>query len=155
MSKNTVTIEQIKIACRQVDELIAAGMTENLAIRNLELFANCYAKLRLVGNVSPDRPEQFRLWSKAALELRENSTQPLTGRELRCEHGTPRRQFARLVLQRSKVDALNEQWLNELCDQRWKVAVITCEEDQRLNKSARSTLSDRPEDRWASVGIEF
>jgi len=44
MSKNAITIEQLNTACRHVIELMDAGMTENLAIRNLELFANVYAK---------------------------------------------------------------------------------------------------------------
>lgn len=155
MSKNTVTVEQIEIACKHVDELLAAGMTENLSIRNLELFANCYAKLRLIGNASPDRPEHFTLWSRAAQELKSGSISRLTGRDLRCEHGTPRRQFARIILDQYRASGFNRQWLDNLCDERWKVAVITCEEDKRLNKIARSTLFERSEDRWAIAGIVF
>lgn len=155
MSKNAFTIEQIQIACRHVDELLGAGVTENLAIRNLEQFANCYAKFRLIGNVSPDKPEHFPLWSKAARRLNEGSATRLTGTQLRCEHGTPRRQFARMILEQYRRGSLSETWLNDLCETRWKVAVITVEEDRRLNKVARSTLFEKPEDRWASVGIEF
>ena len=53
MSKNRPTIEQVKIACRHVDELMAAGVTENLAIRTLELFSDVYAKCHNGGNATP------------------------------------------------------------------------------------------------------
>ncbi len=66
MSKNAITIEQLNIACRHVVELMEAGMTENLAIRSLELFANAYAKYRVLRHVNPDHADQYALWSKAA-----------------------------------------------------------------------------------------
>ncbi|MBX2897939.1 MAG: hypothetical protein KF763_21025 [Cyclobacteriaceae bacterium] len=37
MSRNALSIEQIKLACRHVDELIEAGFSENFAIRSLEI----------------------------------------------------------------------------------------------------------------------
>ena len=43
MIKNRISIEHLKLACRHVQELIAAGVSENLAIRTLELFADVYA----------------------------------------------------------------------------------------------------------------
>jgi hypothetical protein len=53
MSKNAVIVNQLKLACRHVEEMIAAGVTENLAIRTLELFADMYAKFKVIGNTSP------------------------------------------------------------------------------------------------------
>jgi hypothetical protein len=49
-SKNKLTIDQLKIACRHVRELIEAGVTENLAIRSLEEFTDFTPKC-----TSPDR----------------------------------------------------------------------------------------------------
>ena len=155
MSKNAVTLEQLSIACRHVRELIATGMTENMAIRNLELFANVYAKFRIVGTTSPDRADQFDLWSRAAIEARRSNPDLAFGRYLRVEHGTPRRQFARLILKAWEAGALDQRWLDSLCDTRWKVAVITLEEDRRLGKVARSRLFDSPEERWAAAEIKF
>jgi hypothetical protein len=48
VSKNRSTIEHLRIACRHVDELVAAKVSENLAISTLELFADVYAKLLTV-----------------------------------------------------------------------------------------------------------
>ena len=154
MSKNTITLPQIEAACRHVAELLSLGMTENLAIRNLELFANVYAKHRIIGSTSPDHVTQFSLWSQAALAHRANEGE-LGGRFLRVEHGTPRRQFARLILKAFHEGALTQDWLNILCDQRWKVAVITLDEDRLLNSMARSKLYDSPEERWQDAGIIF
>lgn len=155
MSKNQITLEQLNLACKHVLELRAAGMTENLAIRNLELFANVYAKLKIVGTASPDRADQFILWSKAAREARRERPDEKFGRYLRVEHGTPRRQFARLILEAYGKGELEREWLDALCDAKWKVAVITHEEDRRLNRTARSKLFASPEERWASAEIDF
>lgn len=61
MGKNTISIEQLKILCRHVKELRAAGFSENIAIRPLELCANIYAKGRNMGTTNPDRADQFEL----------------------------------------------------------------------------------------------
>lgn len=53
MSINAVTIDQLNLACCHTKEMMAAGVTENLAIRTLELFADVYAKLLMGGNASP------------------------------------------------------------------------------------------------------
>ncbi len=37
----------------------------------------------------------------------------------------------------------------------WKLAVITLEEDERLNKVARSKTFKTPEERWAAAGIKL
>ncbi|MBX7133440.1 MAG: hypothetical protein K1X67_12270 [Fimbriimonadaceae bacterium] len=155
ISRNAITLDQIEAACRHVVELMSLGMTENLAIRNLEKFADTYAKVRIVGSASPDHVRQFELWSLAALRWQAEENGDAVGRCLRCEHGTPRRQFARLILQARERGELTQEWLDALCDSRWKVAVITVEEDARLTKLARSTLFDTPEDRWRAAAIEF
>jgi hypothetical protein len=53
VSKNIPTIEHLSIACRHVQELMAAGVTENFAIRTLELFTDVYAKLVKGGSATP------------------------------------------------------------------------------------------------------
>jgi hypothetical protein len=154
-SKNAVTIEQLNITCRQVEELIDAGMTLNLAIRNLELFANVYAKMRVVGNSSPDHADQYETWSKAARKAKKDNPTLPYGQYLRVEHGTPRRQFARYVLEAFKKQRLTQEWMNKLCNKQWKVAVITHEEDKRLTKLGRTKMFQNPELRWAAAKIEF
>jgi len=152
MSKNAITLEQLRIACRNVSELRAAGMTENLAIRNLEQFANIYAKIRHVGHASPDHARQYDRWSVKALEAEAANPGRRHGEYLRVEHGTPRRQFARMVLAGYENGLLTDEWLNDLCDGRWRVAVITHEEDKMLSRSA---AMDDPEARWKAAGILF
>lgn len=152
MSKNAVTIDQLGIACQNVLDLIAAGMSENLAIRNLEQFANIYAKLRQYGHVNPDHASQFERWSVAAIEAELANPGRPYGEYLRVEHGTPRRQFARMVLGGFEAGQLTPEWLDDLCDRKWRVAVITHEEDRRLN---RSKACDDPEERWKQAGIDL
>lgn len=155
MSKNAITIDQLKIACRHVEELMSAGVTENLAIRTLELFTNNYAKMRVVGKANVDHASQYDLWSKAALRAKVANPGKAYGLYLRVEHGTPRRQFARLVLDGYKRGNLTAKWMNALCKSRWEVAVITIEEDKRLNKGSRSSLFSTPRERWAAAKIKF
>ncbi len=152
MSKNTITIKQLKILCRHVRELMDAGFTENHAIRPLELGANVYAKDRSMGTINPDHADQFKLWSKAARKAKTLHPKWKYGRYLRVEHGTPKRGFARLVLKAFQQRKLTKPWMDKLCDTRWRVAVITHEEDKRLN---RSKLYKSPEARWKAAKIKF
>jgi hypothetical protein len=71
------------------------------------------------------------------------------------EHGTPRRSFARKVLKLYQRDNLNAKTMAKLIKRYWKLAVITLEEDERLNKVARSKIFKTPEERWAAAGIAF
>jgi hypothetical protein len=155
MSKNAPTVEQLNIACRHVDELIDAGMSENLAIRSLEIYANIYAKFRALGESNPDYADQYDHWSKAARKAKASNPDRPYGQYLRVEHGTPRRHFARLVLDAFKKGKLTKTWMNRHCDKRWKVAVITHAEDKRLSESGRLTLFKTPEERWAAANIKF
>ncbi|OGI59543.1 hypothetical protein A2814_03370 [Candidatus Nomurabacteria bacterium RIFCSPHIGHO2_01_FULL_38_19] len=152
MSKNTITINQLKILCRHVNELSDAGFTENVAVRLLELGANIYAKDLIMGTTTPDYADQFPLWSKAALKAKNAHLKWKYGRYLRVEHGTPRRQFARLVLKAFQRRKLTKPWMDKLCHTKWKVAIITHEEDARL---ARSKLYKSPEARWEAAKIKF
>ncbi len=152
MSKNTITINQLKILCRQVNELLYVGCTENIAIRLLEQCANIYAKNLIMGTTTPDHADQFKLWSKAALEAKKAHPKWKYGRYLRVEHGTPRRGFARLVLEAFQDQKLTKSWIDKLCYAKWKVAVITHKEDTRL---ARSKLYKSPEARWKAANIKF
>lgn len=156
MSKNAFTIEQLKLACSHVMELIDAGVSENLAIKSLETYANDYAKHLLLGRIPPENADLYDNWSEAArIAKAENPEKPY--REyLRIEHGTPKRQFARLVLDGFKEKKLTKPWMDRLCHDRWKVAVITLAEDERLSElGGRSTLLDAPDTRWAAAKIKF
>ena len=160
ISKNALTISQLQLACRHVEEMIAANVTENFAIRTLELFADIYAKCHMggKGQTSPHHAKQVELWSVASLGVLQTNPHAMArpGDYFRVEHGTPRRGFARKVLslyQHHK--ELNEVKVKELVERHWKLAVITLDEDQLLNKKARSQVYDTPEERWMAAGIEF
>ena len=157
MSKNRISIDQLSLACRHVEELTAAGVTENLAIRTLELFADVYAKLHFGGSATPHHVEQVprKQWS---IEAKRRKAQYPNARALdhfRVEHGTPRRAFARAVMSLYKRGALTENDMIELATKSWKLAVITLEEDIRLNRIARSRPSSTPDERWRDAGIAF
>jgi hypothetical protein len=154
-SKNAITIEQLKLACRHVQEMIDSGVTENLAIRTLELFADVYAKLIVVGNASPHQVDQVKLWSIKARELRKTKPDAKPKDCFRVEHGTPRRGFARKLRLLFQKDELTEATMVELVKRDYRLAVITLEEDQRLNKIARSKPFDTPEERWENADIKF
>ena len=154
-SKNAITIEQLKLACRHVEEMISAGVTENLAIRTLELFVDAYAKLRLTGNVSPHHVDQVTLWSARARAIRQALPNAKPKDHFRVEHGTPKRGFARKVLKLYRENQLSDEAMTELVALDYRLAVITIEEDASLNKKFRSVAFDTPEERWAAAGIEF
>ena len=155
MSKNAITVQQVQLACQHVQEMMEAGVTENLAIRTLELFVDVYAKLLTGGSATPHHVDQVDLWSLEALEIRKKNPDVKPKDYFRVEHGTPRRQFARLVLKSHDNNRLNKQELDGLVSRYWKLAVISLEEDKRLNKIARSKMFDTPEERWASANIKF
>ncbi len=154
-SKNKVTLTQLAAACRHVDELIDLGMTENLAIRSLELFADVYCKLSHGGSATPHHVNQVKLWSLAARRLKAKMPDLRPGDHLRVEHGTPRRAFARKILALHREGTLTDATMAELAQRYWKLAVITVEEDTRLNRIARVTEYDTPELRWAAADISF
>ena len=157
MSKNKPTIEHLNIACRHVQELMAAGVTENLAISTLELFADVYAKLHHGGSATPHHVKQVprSQWSIAAKKLVEKNPAGDTGRFLRVEHGTPRRAFARMVMKLYKANNLSDRTMARIARKSWKLAVITIDEDKALNKLARSKVFASPDERWRAAGIRF
>jgi len=134
---------------------MAAGLTENLAIRTLELLADVYAKLHKGGSATPHHVSQVPLWSKKAIQLRNTLPDAKPFQYLRVEHGTPRRAFAREVLSLYRKDRLTTRTMANLVQRSYRLAVITIEEDRALNKLARSKVLTTPEARWASAGIEF
>jgi len=155
MSKNKITITQLEISCRHVQEMQAADVTENFAIRTLELFADVYAKVLMGGSVIPHHVSKVELWSVEALKLRKEKPDSKPKELFRVEHGTPRRAFARKVFDLYLENNLNEQSMQSLVHKYWKLAVITIPEDQRLNKVSRSKMFDTPEERWATAEIKF
>ena len=135
-----------------MDELLAAGFTENIAIRLLELCTNGYAKALIMGISGPDHADQFSLWSRAARSAKKSKPRLKYGQYLRIEHGTPRRQFARLVLLAFRHQKLTKSWMDKHCKTKWRVAVVTQEEDRRL---VRSKLYKSPQARWKAANIKF
>lgn len=154
-SKNQITIEQLQLACRHVHEMRSAGVSENMAIRTLENFADVYAKLHTGGSATPHHVDQFELWSVRARALREDLPEGKPRDYLRVEHGTPKRAFARMILDLFSRDQLTSAEMARLISRYWRIAILTIEEDERLNRIARTKAYQRPEDRWAAAGIEF
>jgi hypothetical protein len=155
LSKNDVTIEQLKLVCRQEEELMVVGVTENYAIRLLELLSDTYAKIQSGGSATPHHVDQVGLWSVQALKIRDNNPDAKPRDHFRVEHGTPRRAFARLVLGLYQIGTLDEQNMLALVSKHWLLAVITLEEDRRLNGISRSKIFETPKERWAAAAIEF
>ena len=146
-SKNQITINQLNLACRQAVELRDAAVSENLAIRTIELFSDVYAKLLCGGSATPHHVDEVKLWSIAALALRKQLPNAKPRDHLRVEHGTPKRAFARMTLELHLKQSLDETSMGQLVAKYWKLAVITIEEDRRLNETARSKVFDTPEER--------
>ena len=140
------------MACRHVDEMLKEGITENLAIRILELFVDVYSKLLNGGSATPHNAGQVEYWSLAAHKVKNHRPY---GKFVRVEHGAPRRGLARKVLDIYHKHKLDESEMNKLVKKHWKLAVITLEEDRRLNKIARSKMYKAPELRWKAAGIRF
>jgi len=138
-----------------VEELEKLGMTENMSIRQLELFADVYAKLRVAGKATPNRADEVQKWSLKARKARKQNPKAKIGQIVRVEHGTPRRQFARNVQRLYKSNNLTKTTMNKLVSKKWKLAVISLEEDKALNKKFRSTEFKTPEKRWDAAGIKF
>lgn len=156
MSRNKPTIEQLGIICRTVRELMKAGQTQNAAIRQLEEQAEWYARAHHFGMTNLPPIAKLPLWSIAARKAYNVDPTRRTASYLRKEHGTPRRAFALLVLALCDENKLNEKTMNELCDQRWKVAVITHDEDARMYElKLRSNLMETPHARWDACAIEM
>ena len=155
VSKNTVTIDQLVLACRHFQEMVEAGVTKNIAIRTLELFAEVYAKLHMGGSATPHHVDQVELWSVNARRIRDRVPDVKPRDCFRVEHGTPRRGFALKVLELYRKDKLSAKTMAKLVERYWKLAVITLQEDERLNKVARSKTFKTPEERWAEAKIKF
>ena len=154
-SKNQPTVKHLHIVCRHVGEMEKAGITENHAIRILELLTDVYAKLMNGGSASPHSVNQVSLRSIAALHWLRNNPKIKPGGYLVVEHGTPRRGFARKVLNLYRRKKLNEKTMDILVKKHWKLAVITVNENNRLNKIARSSIFKTPEARWQAARIRF
>ena len=155
MSKNAITIEQLNLACRHFNEMMTAGVTENMAIRTLESFADVYAKLHTGGSATPNHVDQVKLWSVEARKMRDAHPNAKPRNHFVVEHGTPKRTFARMTMDLHREGKLNDKTMRQLVKRYWKLAVITLKEDRRLNKVARSKMFDTPEKRWAATGIKM
>jgi len=154
MSKNKPTTQQLELACKHVDEMQKAGMTLNHAIRLLELLTDMYAKTGQEGKAKVwhvgDVPQNQ--WSIAARKLRKLKPRVKAGSILRVEHGTPRRQFAKKILELyRKKRKITPRDIKSIIKKYWKMAVITHEEDRRITRQEFRT----PQARWAFYRIRF
>lgn len=153
VSKNNTTIPQLKLACRHIKEMMALDMTENHAIRLLELIADVYAKVACGGRAKVwyvDDVPRIQ-WSLAALRWRKAHPRKRAGTNLRVEHGTPRRIFAKKVFDLCNARRLTTSTMNRLVKKCWRIAVVTHEEDRRISRKQFKT----PHERWAAAGIRF
>ena len=155
MSVNTISIDHIMLACRHMSEMQKSGLTENMSVRTLELFTDLYAKMLKGGTATPHHVTQVSLWSVEALKIWDENPHLKPRNHLRVEHGTPRRHFARMVMKLYTDKQLNKTSLDQLVMRYWKLAVISLEEDRRLNKIARTVMYETPEERWAAANIMF
>jgi hypothetical protein len=153
--KNDITIEQLLLSCKHVVEMREAGVTMNRAIRTLEFFADVYAKILKGGSRTPNHVDQVALWSIKARKLRLQNPVVKPRDHFIVEHGTPRRGFALMVLKLYQTGKLNKKSMGRLVNKYWRLAVITLEEDARLNKIARTEIFHTPDERWACAGIKF
>jgi len=87
-SINAPTLDQVKLCCRHVVEMMDADITENLAIRMLELMTDNYAKFRVHNQCSPNDVNQFDHWSKppAMPRLRTSKASPARTYVLNMAH---------------------------------------------------------------------
>lgn len=157
-SKNFITIDHLKLACRHFGEMRSANITENLAIRILEHWVEIYSKLYTGMSASPNSVRKIPLsrWSINARKLHAAIPNAKPQQYFRVEHGTPRRWLAKKVLEIYQEGKLNQRRMNNLVRRYYRVGVITLEEDARLNNMGiRSQAFARPEDRWKAAGIRF
>ena len=157
MSKNRVTIKHLILACKHVKELMAAGVTENHAIRTLELFTDVYAKLHAGGSATPHHVRQvpYQQWSVAAKKLKRQNPDIKPSGNLVVEHGTPRRAFARKIVELYQNKKLNEREIAALIKRYWRLAVLTKDEDREVNSKFRTVTFTSPKKRWEAAGIKF
>jgi hypothetical protein len=153
-SKNKPTIKHLKIACRHIDELMDAGVSENHAIRTLELLADVYGQTHLGGVPAVHHINRVPVnqWSLAARRARKKKPRAKPGTFLRVEHGTPRRTLARKIRELYKRRKLTAPEMAKLINKYWKLAVLTHEEDRRLRRT-KDFVS--PQRRWAEAKISF
>jgi len=161
-SKNDITIEQLNTACRHFYELIDLEVTENIAIRQPLKMVDIYAKMRVIGKCSVDKANEFDYWSieaeKVWKQAQLKDPKAKYGSFVRIEHGTPRTQFTKIVLEKyDQNKTLTIKTMEDLIRNKWKVAVITKEEDARINANGdrRNPENKSPEKRWADAGIKF
>jgi hypothetical protein len=94
--------------------------------------------------------DSIPLWSKAAKHTKNH-------KEVMIEHGTPKRQFVKMVYDVYVAGKLTNAKLDSMIENLWWVAVITKEEDARLSSNGWRSKAhdDGPKARWAAVGIQF
>jgi hypothetical protein len=139
---------QIELLCRQTKELKDSGGRENHYLIPLENFVDEYARIYHAVRPGVYHADKIELWSVAARAARAADT----ATPVRIEHGTPRRELARLVYTLWGAGKFSKAALDSLIATHWQLAVITLDEDKRLN---RSKMFPTPLARWADATIEL
>jgi len=163
-STNEVSIEQLEMVCRHVIEQEDVQLSENYRMRLITLLADTYAKQREIGTTSPDSADMFRKWSIEAIRVWDEASKedknpkygkPKYGKYVRNEHGYGKNMFARRVVQayENAGGSLTRRAMNKLVKEYWRVAVISLEEDKRLDRTNKEELP--AEERWEKAGILF
>jgi hypothetical protein len=137
-------------------KLREAGLVQNFYVWELKHRIEAYylGRNNLYAGPNGIPYEQIDLWSEKALE--EYSNDKKAKRDLIREHGAPRTPFAIMILELYLSGDFNEKVMSEKLDLHYKLAVITKEEDRRLNAiRARSKMYPSPHERWAAAGINI
>jgi hypothetical protein len=146
------TLAQQKIMLEAVKQLEALGTSENAYYLLIDDWIDGYMRsLMHEFTAGPYHPLKTRHWSRKAIEAYKNDKKSL----LRVAHGTAKRNISRLVFAHYKAGKLTEDTMLAIAQRYWKIAVLTKEENSRLDKVARSTMHDTPDERWALIGAEI
>jgi hypothetical protein len=132
-----------------------AGADPNCYLRELMERIDGANSARRSYYVGPAGYDKFKLelWSMEALRV--VSKDPNAIKQLRVEHGSPRAAYAARILDLYIKGILTEEVFYQDLDRLYKLALITLEEDLKLNAAGlRSKMLETPEARWGRVGIE-
>jgi hypothetical protein len=156
-SGNKSTIERgwtypvLVLGLEYAAKLRRSGLVQNFYTWELKHRIDCYylGRNKLYAGPQGLPHSQIDLWSVRALAEKDP-------RKRVREHGAPRTPFALMILELYLNGNLTEELVNEMMDFHYRVAVITKEEDARLNAiGARSKMYPTPDDRWAAAGIKI
>jgi hypothetical protein len=140
------TFETLWLALDYAIQLEKTSMTQNFYLWELKhrIDATYLGYTGIYAGPGGYDKDGIEFWSEAAFAAYRKDKKA----KLVVEHGSPRTEFAVLVFGLYKQGKLTEAKLRVLYDKLYKLAVITKEEDRRLNDAT-------PEERWREVGIKL